>query len=87
MSQVFDGSSDLSELAGTEHTAASAFDPSQILTFLHEEDSVVKLDGRLLLPSDDLTEADIERLAGRNLAERGDGETSGTDRTERRRGE
>jgi hypothetical protein len=87
VSQVFDGSSDLSELAGTEHNAASAFDPSQILTFLHEEDSVVKLDGRLLLPSDDLTEADIERLAGRNLAERGDGETSGTDRTERRRGE
>ncbi len=87
VSQVFDGSSDLSELAGTERTAASEFDSSQILALLREDDSVVRLDGRLLLPCDGLTESDIERLAERSLAERADDETDRTDRTEQRRGE
>ena len=63
VTQMFDRSSDLTELVGTERTASSAFDTAQVLSLLDESDIIIRLNGQLLLPSDGLDEGDIERHA------------------------
>ena len=84
---LFEEFESLNELLGATRTDGPVVDSETLLAILDQDDSIVRLNGRLLLPSDGLTEADIERLAERDLAGRADDETDESDRTERRRGE
>ncbi|WP_255212536.1 hypothetical protein [Halorubrum sp. CBA1229] len=67
--QLFEEFDPLSELVGTTRTDGPVLDCSRVVTILDQADSIVRLNGRLLLPSDGLTEADIERMARRHLAD------------------
>ncbi|OYR38116.1 hypothetical protein [Halorubrum sp. Hd13] len=83
--QLFEGFDELSELVGTTRTNGPAVDSSQLLAMLEQDDSIVRFNDRLLLPSDDLSEADVERMARRALAEdASEGATSGSLAEERR---
>lgn len=78
--QLFEEFDPLSELVGTTRTDGPVIDSAQLLTILEQDDSIIQLNGRLLLPSDDLSEADVERMARRALVE---GEYEKTDLEDR----
>ncbi len=80
--QLFEGFDGLSELAGTTRTNGPAVDSARLLAILEQDDSVVRFNDRLLLPSDDRSEADVERMARRALAEDAPEETTPGDLTE-----
>nr|WP_309243312.1 hypothetical protein [Halorubrum yunnanense] len=82
LSEEFDA---LSELMGQTRTDGPVINSPTLLEILDEDDSIVRLNGRLLLPSDDLTASDIERLARLSLAEDGDGGAGRVNRPERHR--
>lgn len=67
--QFFDPYRSKDELAGRMWIDGPTLDSSDVLTLLAEDDSVVRLNGRLLLPGDVETEADVEELARRYLSE------------------
>lgn len=59
----------LNELSGKTWTDGPTVDSADLHAILNEDDSVVQLNGRLLLPEDVETEADIARLARQHLSE------------------
>jgi hypothetical protein len=79
--QLFEESSNLSELVGTTRIDGPSLSCSQVLALLREKDSVLRLNGRLLFPSDGLTEQDLERFARRYL----DGEADPKERVNNHR--
>jgi hypothetical protein len=64
-----DASHSMKELSGRTRIDGAILDSSKLLTLLEQDDSVVLLNGRLLLPEDVDTESDIEELARRHLSE------------------
>ncbi|WP_128905588.1 hypothetical protein [Halorubrum amylolyticum] len=74
--QIFDRFDSTSELSGRGWIDGPTLDSSELLTLLDQDDSIVRLNGRLLLPEDVGTEADIEELARRHLS----GDSEPTDR-------
>ena len=68
--QLFEEFEALDELVGTTRPDGPTLDASTLLTVLDQPDSIVRFNGRLLLPSDGLTEGDIERMAREHLADR-----------------
>jgi hypothetical protein len=67
--QLFDEQQPMNELSGKLRVDGSPLDSSDLFTLLNQDDSVVQLNGRLLLPEDVETEADIARLARQHLSE------------------
>jgi len=59
----------LNELSGKTWTSGPTVDSADLLAILNEDDAVVQLNGRLLLPEDVETEADIARLARQHRTE------------------
>ncbi|EMA63358.1 hypothetical protein [Halorubrum lipolyticum] len=67
--QLFDEQQPINELSGRLRVDGSPLDSSELLVALNQGDSVVQLNGRLLLPEDVETEADIARLARQHLSD------------------
>ncbi|AZQ14193.1 hypothetical protein [Halorubrum sp. PV6] len=72
----------LTELVGTGATDGPTIETSEIFDILEEGDSIVHFNGRILLPEDVDTEADIERLAEESLAEDDDAQEQRPPRSE-----
>ncbi|WP_193310241.1 hypothetical protein [Halorubrum halophilum] len=72
----------LSELYGKTGRNGPTVDSAELLEILEEGDSIVHFNGRLLLPEDVGTEADIERLAEESLAEDDDAQEQRPPRSE-----
>ncbi|PAU84771.1 hypothetical protein CK500_04435 [Halorubrum salipaludis] len=68
LKQLFDEFQSKEELSGTLHTGEAVLDSSSLLELLNQGDSIVQLNGRLLLPEDVDSEADIERMAREYLS-------------------
>ncbi|MGQ3330265.1 hypothetical protein [Halorubrum sp. FL23] len=60
------------ELTGRTNIDGPTVDSSELWTLLNQDDVVLRLNGRLLLPDDIDEEADIERLARRHLSREND---------------
>lgn len=61
----------LNELSGKAWVDGPTVDSAELLTLLGEEDAIVQLNGRILLPEDVDTAADIEELARRHRSDDG----------------
>ncbi|WP_144921032.1 hypothetical protein [Halorubrum salsamenti] len=66
--QLFDEFQPMDELSGRLGINGPTLDSSDILALLNQSESIVRLNGHLLLPEDVETEADIEELARRHLS-------------------
>ena len=66
--QLFDEFQQLDELSGKVRVNGPTIDSSTLLELLDQNDAIVRLNGRLLLPEDVETEADIEALARQYLS-------------------
>ncbi|WP_050033208.1 hypothetical protein [Halorubrum halophilum] len=66
--QLFNEFQPMDELSGKVNVNGPAIDSSDLLALLNQGDSIVRLNGQLLLPEDVETEADIEDLARRCLS-------------------
>ncbi|WP_241431032.1 hypothetical protein [Halorubrum kocurii] len=80
-SQLYDGFQPMEELSGKSWVEGPTIDSSDLLTVLEQDDSVVQLNGRLLLPEDVQTEADIARLARQHRSEDAESADSASERS------
>ncbi|WP_435095014.1 hypothetical protein [Halorubrum sp. N11] len=72
--QLHTRSHSMDELSGRLGIDGPTVDSSELFSLLNEDDSIVQLNGRLLLPEDVDTAADIEELARQHLS--GDAESA-----------
>jgi len=57
------------ELMGTQQVEKTTVKPAVLIELLNEDDSILQLNGTVILESDNLTEADIEKVAKQNSAD------------------
>ena len=83
--QLLDGFQPLAEIAGRLHIDGPTLDTAALFTLLEQADSVIRLNGRLLLPEDVETESDIEWLVRRQLSEESESEEHSLERRSEQR--
>jgi len=54
---------------GTQQVEKTTVKPAVLIELLNEDDSILQLNGTVILESDNLTEADIEKVAKQNSAD------------------